>query len=1098
MSIRHQGLIFTLPESYLLSLDNRVLSSIDVGPYDETAKIGSMNRRFGTRITGMSRIMTSLLAHNSGITTKQLQELLQGPPFVDRIIHRASLGSLAEETDIAADHVLVSMYNPGTSDRDGTTALAQAMEKLGLLVGQQKGFHAVQYLLRGEATPEQLRLIIDVLHTPALHTNLIIPGDRYRQGHRLPAPIVLISSEPKVQKYDLASMSDEELLALNKERRLAASLEELQQFKEMYRDDSFLAKRREHGLDHRATDVEIETWFGLRSEHCFHKEFNARITLEDQVDDPVFRRATEKGWLQKKADGTYTLEDGVFKTLIETPAKNIFEKLQKRGKNWIASMFEDNSGVVYYNEDFMFCIKFETHNSPSNKEPVQGAKTGIDGVNRDIVGTGLGTFELLSNFFWYATGDPQYQGWLPPGVIHPFDLLQGITRGVREGGNESQVPTLGGGLVTDPRYIAKCLVYCGSIGWSPVHGKDGKSLLEKTPQVGDIVFVAGQPVGIDGVHGATESSLSASGCISLGHVQADDPYTQANLFTYILDVARAETLSSLTDLGAMGLGSAAIESARATGGLRIDLKKRPTKYSGIQPWQIIASETQNNMLLIAHPENETEVLARAGLHEVQVTPLGTLNDTGYVHLTYGDETVALIDIKKLFDKNPRKEMRATNRNTFSRDSFQASKQFNSSYTPISLEESLCLVMAQPDVASKEWFFRQKDTIVGGATMQPPLMGLEQEVEADATMQKPLNTIGKDFGAIAYALGIAPKVADLDPYLAAQKSFIDMVGKIIALGGALPDMEHAKWDAWAVCGNYCQPNSDGTDTLSQESGEQNLAGLVREAIGVREAVEALNIPVISGKDSMKCSCTYQVADDFSLDDVPSDLREHIFLTEKDGEHGKEKWIEIHDPPTYLASAAVKIEDYRKCVTQSLKEEGDLIYVVGTTKAQLGASQFANAVGYAQQDKPLQGGNAPQTDLEEFVNVAHAIHSAIDAELVASCSYIHNGGLITTLAKAAIAGEKGVSISTKDLSDSTLSNEEVLYSETPGRFVVTITRKDRHAFEARMHGVAYKKVGIVTDKDLSIETKEGVLEEISLGKVKEAYQKPLRFNLNQGAA
>ncbi|MDO8660897.1 MAG: hypothetical protein Q7K43_03340, partial [Candidatus Woesearchaeota archaeon] len=337
-------------------------------------------------------------------------------------------------------------------------------------------------------------------------------------------------------------------------------------------------------------------------------------------------------------------------------------------------------------------------------------------------------------------------------------------------------------------------------------------------------------------------------------------------------------------------------------------------------------------------------------------------------------------IKRLFDKNPRKEMHATWRadtsSIKSSNSSQTSTQFTSSYTSLSLEDSLCLVMAQPDVASKEWFFRQKDSIVGGATMQTPLIGLGQEVEADATLQKPLDTVGKDFGAIAYALGIAPKVADLDPYLAAQKSFIDMVGKIIAMGGALPDMENAKWDAWAVCGNYCQPNSDSTTTLSKESGEQNLAGLVREAIGVREVVEALNIPVISGKDSMKCSCKYQVADDFSLDDVPADLREHIFLTEKDGEHGKEKWIEIHDPPTYLASAAVKIEDYRKCVTQSLKEEGDLIYVIGKTKAQLGASQFAHAVGYVQQNKPLHGGVAPEVDLEEFVNVAHAVHNIID--------------------------------------------------------------------------------------------------------------------------
>jgi len=216
---------------------------------------------------------------------------------------------------------------------------------------------------------------------------------------------------------------------------------------------------------------------------------------------------------------TYVIAEhnrGLFNTFIKDPAEEIFDKLEKRGKNWIVSMFEDNSGVVQYNKKYMFCIKFETHNSPSNKEPVQGAKTGIDGVNRDIFGTLLGTFDAIANFFFYCTGDPIYKGWLPEGVKHPYVLLKGITQGVREGGNECQIPTLGGGLITDPRYIAKCLVYCGTVGWSPVESEDGKSYLRINPRVGDLIFVAGQPVGIDDKKDIIDGSNVKKGDVIVG------------------------------------------------------------------------------------------------------------------------------------------------------------------------------------------------------------------------------------------------------------------------------------------------------------------------------------------------------------------------------------------------------------------------------------------------------------------------------------------------------------------------------------------------------------------------------------------------------
>lgn len=1102
-----RGIEFFLPDG----VPDKTVSVIEVGPFDESGLAQEINRFLETEIKQMHRIESYVLVHSSDIKT--LDELLNGKPFVDPIIHRATLNeSLALQLGLSFDYVLQSMLNPGTSDAWGDTALRQALLALNKDISEGDiGFYSPQHFIKGNLSEQQLEEVSAFLANPDLNVRKIIPKQLYVSGVKIEAPVVVLKPDIIVREYDVLNMSDDELLNLSKTRKLAATLEEMQQFRDMYKDAEFIRKRKDVGLTEKATDVELEVWFGLRSEHCFHKEFNAKVTLEDTVDDPVFKRAFEKGWLTKDEHGRYILEKGIFKTFIEAPAKIIYGRLEKRGKNWIADMFRDNAGTVYYNEDYMFCIKVETHNSPTNKEPVQGAKTGIDGVNRDIFGNMLGTFEAIANFFGYFKGNPKYKGWLPKGVKHPYVLLKGATQGVREGGNESQIATLGGVFGFDPRFIAKCLLFAGTVGWSPVRSPDGRSYLGKHPNIGDLVLVAGQPVGRDGIHGATESSLSASAYISLGHVQADFSFIQAKAKEFILETARDYLITSISDCGAMGIG-VTLEIGKETNGLELDLAAHPRKYLGIQPWEVACSETQDRMVPIINTKDKDEFFRRAKLHDVQVTELGKLTDSGYAHLKWGDKSVALINLEKLDNKEPRKHMYARWNGFEEQDTAGIASEIRRKYAleesrgKYTLEESLCMVMEQPDIASKEWFFRQKDSSVKGGTIQGPLIGLTQEVEADATIQKPLETEGtesRDFGAIAYAAGIAPKLSDLDSYHAAQVSFFDMVGKIIAIGGALPDMSKPKWDVWAVCGNYCQPNSESKDTLTKESGAHNLASLLREAIAIRETEEELNIPVISGKDSMKCSCVYEVEPSFKLEDVPLDLRRHITLVEKNGnekdrEKDRKRFIEIHNPDTYLASCAVKIDDYRKCVNSGFKQKGDLVYVVGTTKNQLGASEFLSAVGYKEDSAPKEGGVVPQVDFQEFVRTSNGIHDAIDNELVASCSYVHMGGIGVALSKAAIAGEKGIEIDTrKIISFDCETDEQLLYSRTPGRFIVTVAPNDAVRFTEvlKKHEVQYSLVGIVTDKSLIEATKlDGTKEIVSLAKVKESYQKPLRFDLD----
>lgn len=1036
---------YLIPYNY-----HKKLTFFETGLFEEDAKRKEIEKFLKIYCEQLFRMETYLLLHNSD--EEKLQTLAKTRPFLDPAKQSCVVNRSLIETNFPAldfNYVIYATLKPGTSDAVGNVALDIALQS----VGEKKqsgdqGFQAVSYYLQGHFSNEELKRISNFLFNPELYTVQFFNREELIAGIDIRLPLVALESDNnRVEEFKIAEFSDEELLALNKKHKLAASLAELKHFREVYQRQDFIEKRKEFGLSGAATDVELETWFGLRSEHCFHKEFNARIILKNTEQDPVFQKAIERGWLREK-NGSLILEDGMFKTFIRRPAEKVYQELAQRGKNWIASMFSDNSGVVYYDEDYMYCLKVETHNSPSNIEPVQGAKTGLNGNFRDIMGTMQGSFDILMGFFCYCTGRSDYEGWLPKGVKHPYMLLKGMTRGVREAGNEMQIPTLGGLVFADPRYIAKCLVYCGAVGWSPVKNKTGRDLRTKTPAIADRVLLAGQAVGIDGIHGATESSLSASSEISLGHVQADFSFIQVRVKEFLLEASRQGLFTAVTDFGAMGLGSASHETARSTGGLEIDLAKHPVKYQGILPWQINCSETQDRMLLVVNPEKLNQVFELARFYDVELSDLGELTNSGFVHLKYREQTVGLIDISVLFESEPRKEMYGS----------WKKRKLSTEISEIKfdLNQQIIHLMSHPDVASKEWFFRQKDFSVKGSTILGPLYGKNVNVDSDATLQKPLDTEGRDNGAIAYALAAAPKYSDIDPYLAVQKSYFDVLGKVIALGGKLPNMKKACWDAWAVCGNYCQPNSERNTTLSKDRGEENLAALVREGIAIRELVEEFNIPIISGKDSMKCSCIYEVEDSFSLEDVPAELRKHIYLEEIDGS----KKIELHNPATYLVSAAVKIADYTKCQNAEFKFAGDLIYLLGENYSGLGRSAWAETLKIEIYDLELPS-------IEQFKAVVAAMESLFEKEILASSAYISAGGLAACLLKALFASGLGAEVRFSD----DLTNQ--LFSESPGRFLLTIDPKDQVEFENSVGN--FHLIGKVVESGLLINSMDINLEQ-----------------------
>ncbi len=246
---------------------------------------------------------------------------------------------------------------------------------------------------------------------------------------------------PAVQEIDL-DVSDAELMRISKDGVLALTLEEMTDHPgPLPRSAGAGRARQKVGLGAKPTDCELEALAQTWSEHCKHKIFAARIDYEDTVT------------------GKRQEINSLFKSYIQRHHERCRERA---GKNDIClSVFKDNAGVISFNDDWTLVFKVETHNSPSALDPYGGALTGIVGVNRDPFGTGMGA-QLIFNTDVFCFAAPFYDKPLPPRLLHPRRIFEGVVEGVEHGGNKSGIPTVNGSLVFDERFAGKPLVFCGT------------------------------------------------------------------------------------------------------------------------------------------------------------------------------------------------------------------------------------------------------------------------------------------------------------------------------------------------------------------------------------------------------------------------------------------------------------------------------------------------------------------------------------------------------------------------------------------------------------------------------------------------------------
>jgi len=892
--------------------------------------------------------------------------------FTDPIIQVSAVNrSLASGYDC----VVEVGFLPGVTDNVGRSALEGIQDTLGRrLAPGEAVYKSMLYALAGVDKNTAGRIASGLLANELIEQYVVKTSEEMKALNGKPLlalPVVTGQSDSTVHEVSL-DLSDDALAALSRERMLALELEEMRVIRDHYALPVVCARREQAGLPAAPTDIELEILAQTWSEHCKHKIFNAVITLED-----------EKG-------GKKTI-DSLFKTYI----RGVTDEVSKRVP-WLLSVFEDNAGIIRFDEDYIFALKAETHNSPSALDPYGGAMTGIVGVNRDVLGAGLG-FQCIFNTDVFCVDSPFYSGEIPPRLLHPKRVLRGVHSGVRDGGNQSGIPDLNGAIVFHDRFLGKPLVFCGTGGISPAIA-GGKPAHEKGAKPGDIIVMTGGRIGKDGIHGATFSSEALHEGSPATAVQIGDPITQKKMADFLLEARDLGLFNCITDDGAGGLSSSIGEMARVPGGASVHLEKVPLKYAGLAPWEIFLSEAQERMTLAVPPESLDAFMDLARRREVEATVLGEFNDSGLLECFFEGRLIASLDMEFLHDGLPRMHLEA--RLEPSLPMPEAPLEMDGSDSTADLLD----VLAALNVCSKESFVRMYDHEVLGQSVLKQFQGVNNDGPGDAGVIQPVPDSNR---GLAVACGICPKYSDLDTYAMAACAVDEAVRNLVAVGAELGSI--------AGLDNFCWP--DPVQSSATPDGRHKLAQLVRACEALYDVCLAYDIPLISGKDSMK--------NDYRIGDT-----------------------KISIPPTLLFTAVAMIDDVRKVISMDVKGPGHIVYVLGETREELGGSEFMALRGKA-------GGNPPQVCPLSSRALYERLHKAINAGLVASCHDVSDGGLGVALAETAFAGGFGMTVSLSSIGVE--NGTAALFSETPGRFVATVRPEHAGAFETALSSSSCYRIG-----------------------------------------
>jgi phosphoribosylformylglycinamidine synthase subunit PurL len=465
---------------------------------------------------------------------------------------------------------------------------------------------------------------------------------------------------------------------------------------------------------------------------------------------------------------------------------------------WVICGPGENAGVIDIGDGDAAIFKMESHNHPSYIEPYQGAATGVGGILRDVFTMGA---RPIANLNALRFGRPDH-----PKTRH---LVAGVVAGIGGYGNCVGVPTVGGEVNFDAAYDGNILVNAMTVGVA----KQDKIFYSAATGIGNSVVYVGSKTGRDGIHGATMASADFSDDSEEKRptVQVGDPFTEKLLIEACLELMASDAIVAIQDMGAAGLTSSSVEMASKGGvGIRLDMNKVPCRETGMTPYEMMLSESQERMLMVLKPGREGEAEAIFRKWELDFAVIGEVTDTGHMELEWNGETVADIPLGPLADEAPLYERPYAVP--------KAPEPLTDVPESTDIAADLLKLMASPNLASRCWIWEQYDQSVGADTVQRP--------GGDAAVVR----VHGSKKALAITTDCTPRYCYADPYEGGKQAVAEAYRNLCAVG--------AKPLAITNCLNFGNPQRP--EVMGQ------FVGCIE---GIAEACRALDFPVVSGNVSL---------------------------------------------------------------------------------------------------------------------------------------------------------------------------------------------------------------------------------------------------------
>ncbi|HYM40497.1 MAG TPA: phosphoribosylformylglycinamidine synthase subunit PurL [Thermoplasmata archaeon] len=643
-----------------------------------------------------------------------------------------------------------------------------------------------------------------------------------------------------------------------------------------------------------------------------------------------------------------------------------------------------DAGVVEFDADHAYALRIESHNHPSAIEPYGGANTGIGGILRDVLAMGAQPIALADPLHFGPLDYPMDK--LPPGIKHPKYLFGGVVAGIRDYGNRVGIPTVAGCIAFDEGYVGNIVVNVACVGF----GKKSQIVKNRVKALEDVFVLCGGKTGRDGIHGVTFASIDLTEKAvhewEGGAVQLGDPILKEPLIHACVEAAQRGLLDGLKDLGGGGLSCVVGELALAGGfGAEVDLEKVPLKEEALAPWEIWVSESQERMMLAVAPRNVDAVLQIFDLYDVPATVIGHVISQKHTIVRYRGQVVLDLDIE-FYTGGPEY------RRPFAPPRDLPRQNGSLPPEPRDYRAMILRLLADPNVASKEYVIRQYDHEVRASTVLKPMQGvIGRASHGDAAVIRPLPD---SWRALAIAVSSTPNYTIIDPYRGGATAVDEVCRNLVAVG--------ARPHSFTNCLNFGNPE------------KPDRLWFFREAVrGLGETAKALGVPIPSGNVSLYNESALG----------PS-------------------------PPTPVILGVGMIPDLRKCVTSDLKRSGDALFLVGRTENEFGGSEYFRL-------RRRAGGIVPATDpLGLKASIDHLLE-AIDARTVAACHDLTHGGLAVAAAEMCLGGDLGSDLDTAAMGPARWDVQ--LFSESNGRWLVEVARRQEEQFEHLLEGIPLTYVG-----------------------------------------